>query len=260
LTTATETTRHPPATEYPALAVVIPARNEEHRLARCLRAVAAADASLHATHPGAPVTRVVVALDRCTDRSHAVVAQWPAVEVLTCQFGNVGAARAAGVNHLIGYPTAPLKPGEPHWIACTDADSAVPTDWLLHHMSHARTGTDLLLGLITPDPAEISPNMRSRWLDGYQFADGHPHVHGANMGFRTRTYRRAGGFPSLPEHEDVILAERIKMLGGRVVSTSMSSVLTSARTNGRTPGGMAAHLADLAHQLQAIPVIDGGRS
>lgn len=249
MTAATETAPHPPATEFPALAVVIPARNEEHRLARCLRAVAAADARLRAAHPSAPLTRVVVVLDRCTDRSHAVVADWPAVEVLTCQFGNVGAARAAGVNHLIGDPTAPLQPGVPHWIACTDADSAVPTDWLRNHISHARADTDLLLGLVRPDPAEISPNMRSRWLDGYRAADGHPHVHGANMGIRTRAYRRAGGFPSLPEHEDVILTERIRMLGGRVISTYLSPVLTSARTHGRTPGGMAAHLAALADQL-----------
>jgi hypothetical protein len=58
-------------------------------------------------------------------------------------------------------------------------------------------------------------------------------------------YRRAGGFPSNAEHEDVLLARRIRSLGGRVVSAAGHPVLTSARLDGRTPGGVAGYLRSL---------------
>ena len=227
----------------PALAVVIPARNEEKRLPRCLQAVLRADDLMHAHLKAAPATRIVVVLDNCTDQSRAVVDRWPQVEVLIRQFGNVGAARAAGVDHVL---STEVTADHPDWIACTDADSAVPVDWLLHQMDHARAGTDLLLGLVRPDGTEMLPNLMDRWLSRYQRVDGHPHIHGANMGIRVGMYQKAGGFPLIAEHEDVALTHRIRSAGGRVVSTSHSAVLTSARTKGRTPGGMAGYLEMLA--------------
>ncbi len=225
----------------PALAVVIPARNEQERLPRCLRALYAAEALLHRRIPDAPRTRIVVVLDSCTDRSRSVVDQWRGVEVLTRDDGNVGAARAAGVDYVLASPRA----ARPEWIACTDADSAVPAQWLVQHMSHARADTDLLLGVVRPDAEELQPSSMNRWMSQYHLKDGHPHIHGANMGIRADTYRRAGGFPPLAEHEDVVLVQRITSLGGRVVSTAGHPVLTSARIDGRTPGGMAAYVKAL---------------
>lgn len=226
----------------PGLAVVVPARNEQERLPRCLRALGAAEALLHRQLPGAPRTRIVVVLDSCTDRSRAVVDRWRGVEVLTREFGNVGAARAAGAQYALGGPAD----ARPEWLACTDADSAVPTEWLLQHMEHARADTDLLLGVVRPDAEELQPSSMNRWMTQYHLRDGHPHVHGANMGVRADMYLRAGGFPLLAEHEDVALAQRIRALGGRVVSTAGHPVLTSGRLAGRTPGGMAGYLTALA--------------
>lgn len=225
----------------PGLAVVIPARNEQDRLPRCLSAVSDAAALLHRRMPDAPQTRIVVVLDSCTDRSRSIVDQWSGVEVLTRHFGNVGAARAAGVEFLLAAPPE----ARPAWIACTDADSAVPAEWLVQQMSHARADTDLLLGVVRPDAEELQPSSMNRWMSQYHLKDGHPHVHGANMGVRADMYRRAGGFPPLTEHEDVVLAQRITSLGGRVVSTAGHPVLTSARVDGRTPGGMAAYLKSM---------------
>lgn len=222
----------------PMLAVVIPARNEQERLPRCLRAVCAAEALLHRLMPGAPPTRIVVVLDSCTDGSRSVVDRWSGVEVLTRNFGNVGAARAAGVE----YALTAAGGARPEWIASTDADSAVPAEWLVQQMGHAGADTDLLLGVVRPDADELQPSSMNRWLSQYHLRDGHPHVHGANMGVRSDMYQRAGGFPPLAEHEDVALAQRIRLLGGRVVSTAGHPVLTSARLGGRTPGGMAGYL------------------
>ena len=225
----------------PALAVIIPARNEQDRLPRCLRAVTAAAARLHRELPDAPKIRLIVVLDRCTDGSQAVVAQWPGVEAVVQNFGNVGAARAAGVAYLLDSE----RGDSVEWIASTDADSAVPEGWLVHQMSHARADTDLLLGVVRPDATELHPSSMNRWMSQYHLHDGHPHVHGANMGVRIGMYRRAGGFPPIAEHEDVVLAGRIRSLGGRVVSAAGYPVLTSARVAGRTPGGVAGYLRSL---------------
>ncbi len=233
---------HRAQTVLPALAVVIPARNERERLPRCLAALCAADHALRQQMSLAPPTRVVVVLDRCSDGSRAVVDQWPGVEALTRDYGNVGAARAAGADHAMTSDATAV----PDWIASTDADSAVPVDWLVHQMMHAMADTDLLLGLVQPDPHELQPSGMARWRSRYHLKDGHSHVHGANMGIRTAMYRRAGGFPPVAEHEDVVLAGHIGRLGGRVVSTARSPVLTSGRTDGRTPGGVAGYLRSIA--------------
>lgn len=226
----------------PRLAVVVPARNEERRLPRCLDALQAAEAMLRAEYPSGDPTRVIVVLDCCTDRSEQVLSDRPMVEVVVSRYGLVGAARAAGIEKaLLGNDTG----RRPDWIACTDADSAVPADWLVTQLSHADSGTDLLLGLVQPDPSELTPELLGSWISAHRVTDGHPHIHGANLGVSAEMYWRAGGFAEVAVHEDVLLTERIRELGGRVVSTASSPVLTSARTSGRTPAGMAGYLTKL---------------
>jgi hypothetical protein len=60
------------------------------------------------------------------------------------------------------------------------------------------------------------------------------------MGVRGRMYLAAGGFPDVAVDEDVQLADSIRRLGGRVVSTRASPVLTSARARCRAaaPAGV----------------------
>lgn len=226
----------------PRLAVVIPARNEERRLPRCLDALQQAERVLRRAHPAAVASRIVVVLDRCTDGSREMMAGWPSVEVVVSDHGQVGAARAVGVRRALR-STGDLE--TPGWVACTDADSAVPADWLVTHLAHAMSGTDLLLGLVQPDPTELTPELLRRWASMHRLTDGHPHVHGANLGISADMYWRAGGFPLVSAHEDVQLTARVRQLGGRVVSTASSPVLTSARTSGRAPAGMAGYLGEL---------------
>jgi hypothetical protein len=69
------------------------------------------------------------------------------------------------------------------------------------------------------------------------------HVHGANLGVRADAYLRAGGFATLPEHEDVDLVARLRADPRVDVRPSdAADVLTSGRTTGRTPGGYAGYL------------------
>jgi len=134
-----------------SVAVVVPARNEERRLAACLSALQAAVGQLLGGGDATPV-RVVLVLDRCTDGSAAVAARWPSVQVVTTRHGRVGAARAAGIRHAAAL--AGVYP-ETTWIATTDADSVVPADWLQTQLHFARAGADLLLGMVRPSTGSV---------------------------------------------------------------------------------------------------------
>jgi len=219
------------------LVVVIPARNEEHRLPRCLRAVQ------HAAHqirtPDPLAVRVIVVADRCTDRTTQIATEHSWVDVVLSGRGRVGSARSQGVDHAVARCGGP-SPAV--WIASTDADSVVPADWLLTQLQCAAAGADLVLGTVRPDPTELPPQVLRTWLQRHDLTDGHPHIHGANLGVRADMYDQVGGFADVDVHEDVLLAAAVRRAGGRVISTAASPVLTSGRVTGRTPAGMAGYL------------------
>ncbi|WP_375478037.1 glycosyltransferase [uncultured Jatrophihabitans sp.] len=238
-----------------AVSVVIPARNEEAEIAGCLRSVLAAAAHLTGARPDLRV-RVVVVLDDCRDATAAIVARTPGVDVLAGVLGCVGGARRAGAQHALTGLTgltaqnragagSATVPAEAHWLASTDADCRVPIDWLTRMVAHADTGADLVLGTVRPRPG-LSPAARRAWLAAHRSDDGHPHVHGANLGIRASTYSRIGGWSSLTHGEDVDLVRRAEAAAGvRVQRSGDLMVRTSARLVGRAPHGFAAYLRDL---------------
>ena len=227
------------------MGIVVPARNEEQRLPRCLSALEAAIAGMRAGDEFAPRVRVVVVVDGSTDGTARVAQGWPGVEVVHSDAGRVGAARRAGVEHLLRAEAGSRTLGRV-WVANTDADSAVPSDWLSAQLQHARSGVELLLGTVRPDPQELAAGLLAAWRLRHLIADGHPHVHGANFGVRGDIYLAAGGFPDVATHEDVLLSAAVRRSGGLVLSTGSHPVLTSGRTTGRAPGGMASYLRGLA--------------
>jgi len=227
------------------VAVVVPARNEEARLHRCLQALHQAAAQV----PPDVRVDITVVLDSCSDRSAEIVAEWTTVTALAIDAGSVGAARAAGALWSLEDETHPAQ----SWLACTDADSAVPREWLVHQLHHADRGVDLLLGLVRPDPSELSQRMRESWSRQHlaeiaasvATVGHHRNVHGANLGVRASSYLQVGGFPSVGEHEDRLLVDAITAQGGPVAYCTEHPVLTSGRTSGRTPGGFAGFLRAL---------------
>ncbi len=233
------------------VAVVIPARNEQQRLGRCLEAVAAARRELIEFRPQVSV-QVTVVLDRCTDGSADAVRTHTGVRGVVSTAGMVGAARRIGVRDAL---TGLGIHRDRTWIACTDADSVVPPDWLLRHTEIADQGADLLLGTVLPDRSELSGPEFEEWLSRHPQHDGHPYVHGANLGVRAAAYLRVGGFQRVSEHEDVMLADAVRSVGRRVVSTADCPVVTSARVHGRTPGGFAGYLAALRNR--PVRAVDG---
>ncbi len=220
------------------VAVVVPARDEERLLPGCLDSVAAAAARVPV-----PVT-VVVALDRCEDATAEVVAARPGVLAVRCRAGLVGAARAVGVAAALG--RLGVQPSGT-WLACTDADSRVPRDWLTHQLRLADDGVDLVLGTVELDGGQVASTSVARWHREYSRLVSeqgtHGHVHGANLGVRASTYLAAGGFAAVAAHEDALLARAVSRLAGAsVVPTVAIPVATSDRLLGRAPDGVAADL------------------
>lgn len=219
------------------LIVVVPARNEESRLPRCLAALAEAVQAVEDEFGAdAPAVSVVVVLDRCTDGSAAAVTRWPRFRALECAAGSVGSARREGVAHLLSDAAAAHT-----WLATTDADSAVPRRWLAVQLALAEAGTELVLGTVLPDEELPAPD-RARWHDSHTLVDGHPHVHGANLGVRADRYLQAGGFSDVDSDEDVLLVAALRGLGARECRTALIPVLTSGRLESRVPGGFGGYL------------------
>jgi glycosyltransferase involved in cell wall biosynthesis len=205
------------------LCIVIPAHNEEQRIAVCLRAVLAA--GRHPDLVGEPM-RVVVALDHCTDDTAAVVREFD-VEVVRVAARNVGIARAAGAQRALAMGA--------RWLAFTDADTTVAPDWLAQQLA---LQADVVCGVIgVEDWTPHIDAVRTHFARTYFAVDGHRHIHGANLGVSADAYQRVGGFAPLALSEDVALVEALLSDGANVVWSAAPRVVTSARTDFRAAGG-----------------------
>lgn len=214
------------------IAVIIPAHNEAATLSHCLAAMTtAARAAEGAGHR----VEILVVLDACSDASAQIAAGF-AVQTLEVDVRNVGQARRAGAELM-------LQQGA-QWLACTDADSCVPADWLLCQLGFA---ADAVCGTVHIEQwqAEHDQALRERYLGHYQMREGHRHIHGANLGVCARAYQRVGGFQPLALNEDVQLIQDLQACGATIVWTALNSVSTSSRMDSRARGGFGDYLRSL---------------
>jgi cellulose synthase/poly-beta-1,6-N-acetylglucosamine synthase-like glycosyltransferase len=221
-----------------SVAVVIPALNEEAAIQPCIEGVI--QSSQLAEHLAA--LWIVVVADACTDctASRARSAVGSQGEVLECHVRSPGTARqlgvAAALRHFDWTDPARL------WIANTDADTCVPSNWLGQHLRLAEQGIAAVAGIVrVQDVPGHGPDLAQRLLADYEVRpDGtHPHVHGANLGVRADAYLDAGGWSQLAVAEDHCLWRRILQRGWRLTSCADSVVITSGRLVGRARGGFA---------------------
>jgi hypothetical protein len=244
--------RSTPGHPIAAFVVVVPVRDEEELLPRCLSGLRDAIATLAAAHPEVR-THVVLVLDSCTDASAEIAraSGFPVVEIAS---QNVGYARAYGVAAALSTQSASAQSTPPAqtWIANTDADSVVPHNWLTHQLELANRGAQLMIGTVRPDVADLDPDRVSAWLATHVPGTANGHTHGANLGIRADAYALLGGFESAPEHEDVALVESARCAGLDLVASDECWVLTSGRTDGRTPGGYARYIRE---DLSARPSV-----
>ena len=232
--------------------VVVPARDEQELIERCLASVAEARRRLVEERPEARVVVVVVA-DGCTDDTVRLARAVPGVTVLETSVHNVGLARSAGVEWALaelgrgegwgGPDDGPATTADRVWIANTDADSQVPPAWLTSQLDEADAGADVVVGTVRPDFADLNREQVAAWTARHTPGRPNGHVHGANLGVRASRYAEAGGFGDLDLHEDVTLVERLRASGASIVASEAGEVLTSGRRVGRTRGGYAGYLA-----------------
>ena len=226
-----------------ALAVVIPAHDEEDLIGSCLDAIRNAVA---AARDLVDQVSVHVALDACSDAT-ARIAVAAGAEVIVPGARGVGAARAEGVAAaLAAHAHVPLRR---LWIAHTDADSVVPPHWLTHQWELASAGADIVVGTVRPDFRDLTAEQTTAWWATHVPGTANGHVHGANLGTRASTLVLAGGFEPVLEHEDVLLVAEARGPGARIVASDAAWVRTSGRAVGRTAGGYAGYLRE-----QLIPL------
>ena len=220
----------PPAPRMAHVAVVVPAADEQDTIADCLCSIREAVRRAREARPTLSA-QVVVVLDRCLDGTEDVVRRHDDVDVLTSLAGSVGAARAQGSSRALQRsPAAPVST----WTAHTDADSVVPGDWLHHQLELADLGAALVLGTVLP---MLAAPLLTAWIADHQTGDGHPHVHGANLGIRADALIGLGGWGQQPMHEDADLVARAEFAGFDIRRTGGAVVTTSGRLAGRTEAG-----------------------
>lgn len=223
------------------ISVLIPARNEEDLLPRCLYSIQQARQHL----PSTVTSDVIVVSDRSQDQTRTVAEAIlrDSGLVLDSDSGIVGSVRGMAAAAAIQRSPRPLN----HcWLANTDADCEVPKDWLVNHLSFAERGFEAVAGIIDVD----SFVEHKQWVEGrfrltYLIrADGsHPHVHGANLGVRADAYLIAGGWSKMQSAEDHDLWNRLRCREHLRVSDAALIVNTSGRRVGRAPSGFAEALA-----------------
>jgi cellulose synthase/poly-beta-1,6-N-acetylglucosamine synthase-like glycosyltransferase len=233
-----------------AIGVVVPAHDEEDLLPACLASLRCAERAL----PSVPVYLVVVA-DSCRDRT-VEAARTAEAAVVTITASSAGAARAAGMREILRR-TQYLDPAAV-WLATTDADTVVPPGWLRQQTRYADEGWDAVVGTVrVADWSAHSSVTRSLFRDYYDGRTSmhgpHPHVHGANLGFRACAYLKAGGFPDVATGEDHALVASLTAHGSRVLRTRSVTVITSARKQARAPQGFSTFLGQLDTALIPHP-------
>ena len=223
------------------IAVLIPARNEEELLPRCLASVQKARLAV----PKGVTTDLVVVSDSSTDRTHQLAFDMVgrSGSVVSSTAGRVGEARAVAARLALARYRGPL---DQLWLANTDADCVVPEDWLTLQLSIAERGLAAVAGIVDVDSYQgHSAHVQQMFRLTYRLhKDGtHPHVHGANLGIRADAYVQSGGWECQATGEDHDLWSRLHLAKHSRLSDARLKVLTSGRRVGRAPDGFAAALA-----------------
>ena len=253
----------------PGFVVAIPVRDEEKRLPACLHALARQrDRSGRSISP--TQVRVVLFANNCTDRSASLARNLGSelsldVRVVEARLppaiAHAGSARRAAMDLAEAWL---VEAGESDGvILATDADSQVAPDWIAENLAAFAAGAEAVLGRINLDEEgdQLPEALHRRgalediyeklltelsWLLDPLEHDPWPHhatISGASLGVTREAYCRVGRLPRVPLGEDKALVGLLSRHDVRIRHCPTAHVITSGRTDGRAPGGVADTLA-----------------
>ncbi|STY29644.1 Predicted glycosyl hydrolase [Legionella wadsworthii] len=230
--------------------ILIPARNEEDLLPRCLSSLLKASSVM----PSNIQIETILCVDASTDKTFEIGTKILNKKgtVLNIDKENVGAARRYAAQYALSHYSGPL---EYCWIANTDADCKIPLNWLQKQIVWANQRVHAIKGIIKVDSyAQHCDEVSNLFEKDYNInEDGtHPHIHGSNLGIRADVYQDVGGWSELPTAEDHDLWNRLSRLNLNLVSDASLFVMTSGRKMGRAPLGFADKLDSYNKQLDTF--------
>jgi glycosyltransferase involved in cell wall biosynthesis len=240
----------PPAREL-RVCVVVPARDEEALVSRCIDALAGQREVARGEF------EILLVLDACCDdtggRARAAAARHPGTVLHLLDGGGrgAGAARRAGMETACRRFEALGRPDG--LIASTDADSVPDPDWIARQLDALAAGAAAVGGLIVLDgdgglPAEARAARerrgarRSALLRRDDADAAHGFFGGASLALTAEAYRLAGGLEDRAALEDQALEAALTRRGVAIARPAAVRVRTSARTTGRAARGLAADL------------------
>jgi hypothetical protein len=258
--------------------VAIPVKDEEERLPACLRALARQRDRL-----GRPISptlvRIVVFANNCTDQSASLARKLGgglSLDVRVVEARLPPAAAHAGNARRRAMDIAEawlMEGGETDGvILTTDADSQVAPNWIAENLAAFAAGAEAVLGRIDLDEegARLPEALHRRgelentyerlltelsWLLDPLGHDPWPHhatISGASLGVTRTAYCRAGRLPRVPVGEDKALIALLSRHDARIRHCPTAHVITSGRTHGRAPGGVADALAIRSREPDAF--------
>lgn len=209
-------TRRPSASGQPRVSVVIPARNEEDNIARCVRSVAASD------YPH-DLLEIIVVNDRSEDGTGDKLAQMEA------EFSNVRVIpltepRTEG--NLRGKPgalDAGIRQARGEIILMTDADCVVHRDWVaMMSAQFSQASVGLVASFTTIRPRSLFESMQAvEWAMNHTLALGGVGLRqplgcfGNNLSIRREVYDALGGYGNIrfSVTEDLALLQAVFAAG-----------------------------------------------
>ena len=262
----------------PCFVVAIPVKDEEERLPACLRALAHQRDRLGRPIPPTLV-RIVVFANNCTDQSASLARRLGGglsldVRVVEARLppaaAHAGAARRAAMDLAEAWL---LEGGDRNGvILTTDADSQVAANWIAENLAAFEAGAEAVLGRIDlDDEGKLLPDALHRrgkledtyerlltelsWLLDPLEHNPWPHhatISGASLGITRTAYCRVGRLPRVALGEDKALIALLSRHDAKIRYCPTVHAITSGRTDGRAPGGVADTLAIRSREPDAF--------
>lgn len=247
----------------PGAVAAVPVCNESERIAACLRALTDQIGLLPGSYG------ILLLLNNCTDDTPSVVAETIA------SFGeaapwSIRVLEVSDAAASAGWARRQAMEAASRWLAedgighgvllTTDADSRVPPDWVARSLAGIAAGVDAVAGRVVLDDEDAgllpaSLHVRGRLEARYEALlteigarldpePGNPWpchwtCSGASLAVRRQAYETVGGMPPLPSGEDRAFVAALRHHEFTVRQDPDLVVTTSARLEGRAPGGAA---------------------